>query len=243
MKGVILAAGMATRLKPLTNETPKTLLKIKNKPILGYILDNFIKNGISDFFIVTGFKNEKIENFIKKEYPSIKVNFVNNNNYETTNNAYSLLLLDKMINDDFILVDSDIIFDYRILPLIINKEEKIKIALKKHKLSAEEIKVVIDNKFKIKKISKKISPQKAFGESIGIEFFPKKYIDHLFSTLRKRVIEENNMNEFYEATFEEMIKNGIDFYGVDINNLEAIEIDFIEDFKKAEELINDKKIS
>ena len=61
MKAVILAAGVASRLRPLTNDTPKCLLKVGDKSILERTIDNLIKNKISDVIVVTGFLKTMIE--------------------------------------------------------------------------------------------------------------------------------------------------------------------------------------
>src|ERR1022692_4735911 len=62
MKAVILAAGRGTRMRELTNELPKPMLKVQGKPILEHILQGLIAAGIHDIFIVTGFRAEVVEN-------------------------------------------------------------------------------------------------------------------------------------------------------------------------------------
>ena len=62
MKAVILAAGKGTRMKELTNELPKPMLRVHGKPILEHILGGLLSAGIRDVFIVTGYKAEVIEN-------------------------------------------------------------------------------------------------------------------------------------------------------------------------------------
>ncbi len=63
MKAVILAAGKGTRMKELTNELPKPMLQVQNKPILEHILSGIIAAGIREVFIVTGFRAEVVENY------------------------------------------------------------------------------------------------------------------------------------------------------------------------------------
>jgi len=63
MKAVILAAGVASRLRPLTNNTPKCLLKVGNKSILERTIDNLVKNNIDKIVVVTGFLHKMIEDF------------------------------------------------------------------------------------------------------------------------------------------------------------------------------------
>jgi dTDP-glucose pyrophosphorylase len=65
MKAVILAAGKGTRMRELTNELPKPMLKVQGKPILQHIIEGFSQNGIRDIFIVTGFRAETIEGHFK----------------------------------------------------------------------------------------------------------------------------------------------------------------------------------
>ena len=63
MKAVILAAGKGTRMKELTNELPKPMLKVQGKPILEHIIDGLAAAGIREIFIVTGFRADVIENY------------------------------------------------------------------------------------------------------------------------------------------------------------------------------------
>src|SRR3954469_16201406 len=66
VKAVILAAGKGTRMRELTNELPKPMLKVHGKPILEHIIEGIKSAGVHDIFIVTGFKAEVIENYFGK---------------------------------------------------------------------------------------------------------------------------------------------------------------------------------
>jgi NDP-sugar pyrophosphorylase family protein len=63
VKAIILAAGKGTRMRELTNELPKPMLKVQGKPILEHIIEGIAAAGVKDFFVVTGFKGEVIENY------------------------------------------------------------------------------------------------------------------------------------------------------------------------------------
>src|ERR1043166_7213029 len=65
MKAVILAAGKGTRMRELTNEVPKPMLKVQGKPILEHILEGLLGAGIRDVFVVTGFRAEVIEDYFR----------------------------------------------------------------------------------------------------------------------------------------------------------------------------------
>ncbi len=74
---LILCGGKGLRLRPVTKDTPKPLIKIKNKSILENIIDYFLKFKIDDFIIATGYKHRVIEKFIKKKYKKINIKSVN----------------------------------------------------------------------------------------------------------------------------------------------------------------------
>ncbi len=87
MIAVILAAGMAKRLRPLTDNTPKCLLDVKGRSLLERSMDAIMASGVRDFVIVTGYLNHMIEDFVKSHYgDSICVTFIHNALYDSTNN-------------------------------------------------------------------------------------------------------------------------------------------------------------
>ena len=119
MKGVILAAGISSRLRPLTDRVPKCLLELGEKTILGLTLENLIANGVGDIVIVTGYREDQIRRFVRAAFPALHAEFVTNERYETTNNSYSLWLTERAVGDEgIVLLDSDIVFDRRIIGLL-----------------------------------------------------------------------------------------------------------------------------
>ena len=107
MQLILLASGRGSRLKKLTQNTPKCLIKVRSKPIIEYISENFKK--FNETIILTGYKSE----LIKKKFPNIKK--IRNNKYKSTNMVYSLFCAKKYITQDIIVSYSDIIFDHKII--------------------------------------------------------------------------------------------------------------------------------
>lgn len=237
MKAVILAAGIASRLRPLTDNTPKCLLNVGGKTILERTILNLIDNGIDDFIIVTGYLNEKIESFINEKFPRINVKYIYNDVYDSTNNIYSLWLTKELIiGNEILLLDSDILFDKRIVNLLLNSPYKNCLAVKSgFELGKEEIKVLLDDDNSIMEISKTVDPKIAVGESIGIEKFGSNFVPQLFMILDDMILIEDKKNIFYEAAFERAIENGAKIYSVDVGELQCIELDTVEDIKHAQE--------
>ena len=147
MKTIILAAGVSARLRPLTDNTPKCLLKIGGKTILERTIDSLLSFNLDDIIIVTGYLQEQIKNFISQKFPGLKVSYIYNELYNTTNNIYSLWLTkDLVFNNDMLMMDSDILFEKKILELLINSEYPNCLALRTdHQLGDEEIKVKLSD--------------------------------------------------------------------------------------------------
>jgi len=235
MKSVILAAGISARLRPLTDHIPKCLLKIGDKTILERTLDNLLAYHLNDIVIVTGYLEEQIKNFVARYYPQLNVTYIRNNKYDTTNNIYSLWMTkDLVINNDMLLMDSDILFDKRILALLLQSKYPNCLALRSdQKLSDEEIKIRLNSDKSIAEISKTVDLKHAVGESIGIEKFSTKFTNKLFEILDRKILAENKVNIFYEAAFQEAIDEGEKLYVVNIDSLKCIELDFAEDIERA----------
>ena len=235
----VLAAGTASRLRPLTDNTPKCLLKLGPKSILERTIDNLINNKIEDLIIVTGYLEKMIKSFIDGKYPLLNVTYIFNDVFDSTNNIYSLWLIKDHIQDsDILLMDSDIIFDQGIIQLLLNSGEGNILAVRSDQnLSNEEMKVTVDESNHVRRISKEIDPNLAVGESIGIEKFEPNFLKVLFEKLSDRVVTNGRVNDFYEAAFQDAIDDGSTIIALDVGEYKCIEVDTAEDIEYAEKLI------
>ncbi|MBN2424067.1 MAG: phosphocholine cytidylyltransferase family protein [Calditrichaceae bacterium] len=238
MKAVILTAGMALRLRPLTDATPKCLLKVKNKPILGQILENLAENGIDEFVIVTGYLREQVLTYVETQYPELKITFIYNEVYDSTNNIYSLWLTkNEVAGESFLLLDGDIVFDKQIVELLNECGHPSALALRSSgHVGEEDMKVMADKKGFVKEINKSMNPAEAAGESIGIELFSAETSKLLFDELHIMMEEENKVNVWYEEAFQRIINKGVKIAAVDVHDLKCMELDTVEDFEQAEKI-------
>jgi choline kinase len=241
MKAVILAAGVASRLRPLTNHTPKCLLEIGPKKILELAIENLVANKIFEIVIVTGYFENQIRDFVNLRFPELNITYYYNELYESTNNIYSLWLARHSFHeDDMLLMDSDIVFDKQIIAKLCSSGFKSCLALKRHDVLDEEIKVRTDHNGRVLEISKEVNQSEAAGESVGIELFKNDFLRELFSVIDRKVNIEKNVNQFYEAAFQELINNNHSIYIVDITEYFCTEIDTVEDLKFAGEIYKKK---
>ena len=237
LTGVILAAGMARRLRPLTDTKPKCLLTVGNRTLLQRTVDAMLLAGVSELVVVTGYKAEMIRDFLTAQYPQLSIRFLDNTDYEHNNNIFSLwMAMDVVRGRDFLLMDSDILCDPAAVVSIASEEEAA-LAVNRHELGEEEMKVVVDAHGRITEISKTCSPAEAMGESVGIERITATYSEALYQELQQMILEEGLIDIFYERAFERLIPQGHTFRVVDTTNYFSYELDTPEDFQRAQELM------
>lgn len=119
MKAMILASGTGSRLMPYTKDLPKCLVPIGDNTILGMQLSVLSRCNINDIIITTGPFVDTIKGFIDKNFSNLTVNYVHNSLYASTNYIYSMYNCRDQIDDTFILVHGDLLFDASLLEKLI----------------------------------------------------------------------------------------------------------------------------
>ena len=233
---------MAKRLRPLTDTQPKCLLKVGERTLLERTVAAMAAAGISEFVVVTGYRAEMIKDFLEnldnlESLGKPKFTFLHNADYEHNNNIYSLWMAGEMVRGkEFLLMDSDILCDPAAVLRIANEKEAA-LAVNRHELGEEEMKVVVDAQMHITEISKTCRPEDAMGESVGIEKITATYSEALFRELDQMILQEGLIDIFYERAFERLIPQGHTFRVVDTTNYFSYELDTPEDFQRAQELM------
>ena len=177
MKGIIVAAGVGSRLGELTKNIPKSLIKINGKSILERQIFAFRKLGITDITVIIGPHAEK--------YSFEGISFIHDDSYLEHDILSSFMLARKIINDDTIVSYGDVIFDENILLPLINFKGLIGLGIDfdweknyenrdQHPKSEAE-NVLFDNDGKIIELRKNIQkPNSVIGESLGLMKLSKK---------------------------------------------------------------------
>jgi choline kinase len=228
---------MAKRLRPLTDACPKCLLKIGERTLLQRTVDAMIAAGINELVVVTGYRAEMIRDFLTTQYPSLNIHFIHNGDYEHNNNIFSLWMTRPYTEGkDFLLSDSDILFDPQLIRAVLAAEGNA-LALNRHECGEEEIKVIVDADNRIMELSKTCSIEQAIGESVGFEKMTASYSTALFKELEQMIEREGLIDVFYERAFERLIPQGHTFRIVDTTQFFSIELDTPEDFENAKQLI------
>jgi choline kinase len=208
-------------------------LPVGGVPILRRTMTSLLRAGFDQFVIGTGYLEHQVREAVAAWFPTMTdrdVVFVSNPDFRTTNNAFSLLLTREHVEDDaFILLDGDVVFDLEVVEELVSRGPDCLAVRSVGQIGLEEVKVTADNEDRVLAIGKHVPVRTAMGESVGIELFSARSSKQLFATLHDRVIGQGLVNEYYEASFQQLVDEGTTLYGVDIGSMYASEIDTIED--------------
>lgn len=231
MKAIILAAGIGSRLKHLTDNTPKCLLEINSKTVLEHQIETLRQWGIQDITMVVGFRAKKIKDFCKER--SWNINFIYNRDYIHSNNFFSLWLAREQFGRGFVCLNSDVLFDAEILRGLLKYDGDICAVVDQKYCTEEDMKVALgDGIEKIVKISKKMRSEKAYGEFIGMIKFSQKGATRLLHVLDTMPASQVK-TMFLGSGIQKLIDSG---YKVRVFNAQKrpwTDIDFIEDLMEA----------
>lgn len=120
MQGLILAAGMGKRLKELTENNTKCMVKVNGVTLIERVLHQMDKLHLSRIVIVVGYEGKKLINYIGTLRIQTSICYINNPIYDKTNNIYSLALAkDYLLEEDTLLLESDLIFEDSVLQVLL----------------------------------------------------------------------------------------------------------------------------
>lgn len=240
MIGIILAAGVGSRLRPMTTTKPKSLVTTAGKAILQYQIDSYIKAGIKELYIVVGYEGDAIKKYCQ-HIKDIKIHIIDNENYENTNNMYSLYLAKKFAyGKAFILNNADLSIDIRIVEKLVNDSSEDSIAVDSSLYNEESMKVSIDQSGYISDISKNINEQDAFACSIDFYKFSSKSSKVFFDEIERIIETENNLKDWTEVAMQRLFKDKrLKFTTTDITGLKWVEIDNYQDLALSDRLFSE----
>jgi len=241
MKGLILAAGLGSRLKGYTSQIPKALVRINGRPILSYQIDALLINEVEDIYIVIGYKGKEIINYINKNYKDINVTFINNKEYNTSNSSYSFWLAHKyLLESSYIHLNCDIIISPIVIKLIIESQYDNVICIKTDDELTDNMELVKLEKNTIVKMDNSYFDE-AIGKAYGVAKFSDKST-FLLSLKVEEYIKSGDKNQNYYGLIRQAIFE-LNYNVIDCTDEILFETNTVSDLKKVEKLIiNHEKI-
>jgi len=174
---VILAAGMGTRLREVLESDPKGLLEISGKRLIVESLKRLIKGGIREIILVTGYKGDNYKSALASEFPQIR--FIPNLDYDSTGSMHSLFQVRNAVTSDFLLLESDLLYEDRAIPALLNSDRENEILISGKTESGDEVWVYGEND-RVQRINKEKSDHLTCqGELVGISKLSLAFMEQL----------------------------------------------------------------
>lgn len=230
MKALILAAGMGTRLAPITDNCPKSLVPVNGKPILIKQIENLHENGISDILIIAGYKAEILKDTINRLFPEI--NIIISEDYVNTNNMYSAYLGKEAIgNNAFLMMNADVFYDSSVIKALLAQDSENAIVTDMGRYIEESMKVV-QKDGRIIQISKQIKEEDALGSSIDVYKFSIDGGQAFFNVCAKYINDKKELKLWSEIALNDILLD-VKFVACPLEG-NWVEIDNHDDLAEAE---------
>ena len=228
MKAIILAAGKGTRLNG-RDLKPKCLFEVGGRTLLDRQVSALSEANINNVVLVLGFEAERIRRLCRPT-----TSFVINSRFEETSSLYSLWLAREHLLDGFVVLNCDVLFHPELLAKLVSSpfDDALLVDVANHQLGEEEMKVKISDGLVVD-IRKDMDPAEADGENVGmVKFSPegaKRLVDEMDS-----LISRGHERDWAPRAFREFATRS-PLHAISTDNYPWIEIDFPEDYRKAQE--------
>lgn len=205
MKALILAAGLGTRLAPITNDIPKSMVPVNGCPILMKQINNLHENGIEDITVISGYKGEIIESAIREKFPEIQV--IRNTDFSTTNNMYSAYLAkEKLEGEAFLMMNADVFYDSSVIKALMDDPNDNAIVTDIGRYLEESMKVS-EKDGRLVSISKAITQEEALGASIDVYKFSSEGGKAFFEKCAEYIEDKKELNMWSEVALNEILED------------------------------------
>jgi histidinol-phosphate/aromatic aminotransferase/cobyric acid decarboxylase-like protein/choline kinase len=203
MQAIILAAGMGARLGCYTADNTKCMLSINGKTLIERSLDALAAADVQKCVIVAGYKKENLMAFLGDRYKTISIQYVINDVYDKTNNIYSLYLAkDYLAADDTLLLESDVIFEERLIAEMARDERPAIAAVAPYEAWMDGTVARIDDYGAIAAfIPKKLfnfAEKDSYYKTVNIYKFSRAFSQKTYIPFLEAYIQSMGENEYYE---------------------------------------------
>lgn len=246
MQAVILAAGMGKRLGELTKGNTKCMVEVNGVSLIDRALGQLASLDLNRVVIVVGYEGKKLMDYIGNRYDGrLKIEYIENPIYDKTNNIYSLALAkEKLLEDDTLLIESDLIFDDRMFPLIVNNPYPNLALVAKYETWMDGTMVRIDDDNNIvdfiSKKAFKYSDVDFYYKTVNVYKFSRDFMEHKYLPFLEAYCSALGNNEYYEQVLRVicMLDNS-ELKALPITDEKWYEIDDIQDLDIASAIFSE----
>jgi NDP-sugar pyrophosphorylase family protein len=239
---LFLIAGRGSRIRTYSDNIPKCLIDIGGQPILHSMLDKLERSGVKKSILVIGYLGDKIIKSVGQSWGSMEIVYVENKIWETTNNIYSLFLASKLIDEDFYLLEGDIIISDEAFNLLKGKPDFMAVSKWQEHLDGTMVELEADKvgKFFLKKDLGKAGNIKALFKTVNIYGLDANNYKTLIQPEMESLVKSGETGLYYEKAFATLANSGkLKFRAVDFSFCKWAEVDNESDLEYARNLFND----
>jgi len=232
---LLLAAGTGSRLQPLTHDFPKCLTEVNESTILERLIRGLRAWEFERLVVVVGHLDSCIRDFLDSSARGLTVQYVRSEKYRTTNNLYSLWAARHAIQEPFLLLECDLIFDDVLLGKMLEPE---RIAVSNILPWMNGTTVSLDHSHRVTRfhMGKDQPPNELTHKTVNMYSFSPRLWQRVIQRLEQHV-SAGRVNGYYERVFAEMVADGdLSFEAVFFDDDGWYEIDTLEDLREAERL-------
>lgn len=240
MQAIILAAGMGKRLGDLTRNNTKCMVKVNGVPLIDRALTQLSRLDLSRVIMVIGYEGEKLRAHVGDCYKGLKITYIENPVYDKTNNIYSLSLARKELQeDDTLLIESDLIFEGRLLDKLVDNPYPNLALVDKYETWMDGTMVKLDDDNNIVNFV----PKKAFRydevgsyyKTVNIYKFSRDFLRNSYVPFLEAYTKALGNNEYYEQVLRVItLLDKCDLKALPLEGEKWYEIDDIQDLDIAE---------
>jgi len=231
---LLLAAGTGIRLQPLTLTVPKCLTEVGGVPILERLVNNLKAQGFERLIVVIGHLGDHIQEFLQQHSDDMQIDFIINPDYRTSNNIYSLWLARHQIREPFLLVESDLVFETRMLDDML-QPDKMAISNILPWMKGTTVELGFERRVTAFRRGSDRCDDAHQYKTVNLYSLSLNSWNKIEKRLH-RYISEGRLSEYYEVVFGEMIADdSLSFDAVFFDAKRWYEIDTMADLRAAED--------
>ena len=240
MQALILAAGTGSRLGKHTKENTKCMLEVNGETLIMQALEKLNNVGIKKLILVVGYKKDNLIKHVGSKYKNIEVEYVENPIFNKTNNIYSLYLAkDKLMEDDTILLESDLLFEEKIIADLINDTRPSLAVVDKYQAWMDGTAVTLSDDDSILgfygKKSFRFQDVDEYYKTVNIYKFSKNFSQYTYIPFLEAYSKAMGDNEYYESVLRVILMlEEQELKALKLNGEKWYEIDDIQDKANAE---------
>ena len=248
MQAIILAAGMGRRLGEYTRDNTKCMVPVNGVRLIDRLLRQLEQERLERVIIVVGYKGRELREYIGHRYDGrLKIEFAENPIYDKTNNIYSLSIVkDRLQEDDTLLLESDLIFSDRLIPMILQHPYPNLALVAKYESWMDGTMVQIDDEQNIVNFISKAAFNYAdagsYYKTVNIYKFSKDFLGEKYVPFLDAYTKAVGLNEYYENVLRILsLLSSHDLKALPIGQEKWYEIDDKQDLDIAEALFADEQ--